>query len=262
MSNCILSFQRKQCTHCKKELPSTLDYFGADKRNANGLQGRCRYCAGIKSKEYRKNNPDKVRESRKIHHEKYRDRNRAISKAYRLSNLEKSRARSKQWSKDNAQKNRDRAKEWALTHPDILKKRVADWKKNNPDRVRVNHQRRRTKKHSAFCKFTIRDWESCLSYFNYKCAVCERESTSGLSLSQDHWVALSNGGEHSVYNIVPMCNSLVLGMNGCNNSKYNSDPIKWLFSKFEADSANRILDRIQKYFEELYIKNEDNRANC
>lgn len=59
---------------------------------------------------------------------------------------------------------------------------------------------------------TYRGWENSAQqikkYFNNRCAYCGKE----LPLQQDHFIALSKGGEYSKNNIVPSCQS-------CNGSK-------------------------------------------
>jgi 5-methylcytosine-specific restriction endonuclease McrA len=71
-----------------------------------------------------------------------------------------------------------------------------------------------------------------LTYFNHKCAYCER----GEDLRQDHFVPLTKNGEYTHNNIVPACNK-------CNASKNNSDFFSWYRNKpfYSKDRERRIL---------------------
>jgi hypothetical protein len=52
-------------------------------------------------------------------------------------------------------------------------------------------------------------------------------------------------------NIVPLCH----GVDGCNLSKSNGDPIEWLTSRYVPRKAKQILARIQAYFDSLKERN-------
>jgi len=61
---------------------------------------------------------------------------------------------------------------------------------------------------------SVEQWEEILVKFNRRCAYCgvTAEGTKQKYLTQEHIIAISNGGEHSPYNVVPACQS-------CNSSK-------------------------------------------
>jgi len=39
-----LELKSKRCSRCGEELPATDEFFGADSRNKDGFQSRCRKC--------------------------------------------------------------------------------------------------------------------------------------------------------------------------------------------------------------------------
>ena len=51
----------KVCPQCKLEFPATLQYFSISKQNKSGLSSYCLKCNCANVKNWRKNNPDKVK---------------------------------------------------------------------------------------------------------------------------------------------------------------------------------------------------------
>ena len=88
-------------------------------------------------------------------------------------------------------------------------------------------QRRRALKNKLPATLTFEQWEQIKKDFDYKCAYCGEE----LPLSQDHFIALSKGGEYTHNNIIPACRR-------CNSSKGNKDFFEW-FIEQESYSEKR-----------------------
>ena len=53
--------QTKICSRCGEEKPATKKYFSPIKTGRFGIMGECKICRALKAKEYRRNNPEKVR---------------------------------------------------------------------------------------------------------------------------------------------------------------------------------------------------------
>lgn len=87
----------KTCTKCKKE--KELSEFTKEKKGKYGVRSKCKECANKYTREYKKNNREKISEGNK----KYRKRNHKKVKEY-----------NKQYNKDNSSKRnkiyRDRSK--------------------------------------------------------------------------------------------------------------------------------------------------------
>lgn len=101
---------------------------------------------------------------------------------------------------------------------------------------------------------TQEQWEHALNYFDDCCAVCGRQPNHMLSdcvISLDHWIPLSHKGSNNpgsvATNAIPLCHR----DGGCNNSKHNTMPDRWLKHKFGRRKANKIMARIQEYFGSL-----------
>lgn len=94
--------------------------------------------------------------------------------------------------------------------------------------------------------YTLNDWERTLDYWGYACAVCERQRGLWHTISQDHWIPLTNPACPGtvVTNMLPLC----YGADGCNNSKGKKDPALWLTEKLGKRKAKKKLAQIERYF--------------
>ena len=133
---------------------------------------RERYLATVR--EWRRKNPDKVREAKA----RYRAKNRASIRAY------------------DAQRRRCNS-EWRAP--------VRRWEERNPDLVRqaklVREARRRARKKGVMVGTVTRILiEQRFSMFGWRCWVC-----GGVSDSIDHVKPLARGGAHILANLRPVC---------------------------------------------------------
>lgn len=118
------------------------------------------------------------------------------------------------------------------------------WEKANPEKVREKTKRRRAVKKAAFSDLTLNDWQSCLEYWESRCAYCGSlpDGSGASELTQDHIIPLTRPDSpgHTLSNIIPACRS-------CNSSKYNRDMRDWLTFKFGQPLANEIEQKIPAY---------------
>lgn len=123
------------------------------------------------------------------------------------------------------------------------------WIKENKTKIKVYSQNRAARKNKLPNTLTYTQWLNCLEYFNYRCAVCKRNSSESLKIVPDHWIALSSAGEDNpgtcVRNIVPLCH----GTTGCNNRKSNNKAVLWVMENFKEHKS--ILDNIFNYFNQI-----------
>ena len=128
------------------------------------------------------------------------------------------------------------------------KERIAkykqDWAKDNPDKVFNYTVKKRKIKENQGSGITKDQWLEMMEFFDWKCAY------SGISLSKDnrtidHIFPLSKGGEHEVWNCVPMYANY-------NYSKYTNDMLEWYIQQ-EFYSEER-LNKIYEWIE--YAKNK------
>ncbi len=82
---------------CKQLNPQSVTEFNNNKRMLDGLNSSCKKCLIMKSKEYYKNNKDKIKEYALKNSEKFKEKNRK----YYLENKEQFSKNSKEYSKIN-----------------------------------------------------------------------------------------------------------------------------------------------------------------
>lgn len=196
------------CSKCRKELPLDSEHFHKSSASKNGFRGTCIKC--------RRNEEPLIK--RRERHTRWRNDNREHVRRY---------------SKKYSEKNREREKEWAR-----------QWRLNNPEKQKFKavkgYNARRSRIRKLPVTFTIDDWKDCKEYFDNKCCYCEREYES---MHQDHFVALTKGGEYSRDNIVPACRE-------CNYRKHTKNFFEW-YPQYE----HYTKEREQKVLNYLGYKN-------
>ena len=113
--NGIIERKKKICTKCRIE--KLLSEFNKHSSTKDKRQSQCKSCTKKSSKNWRKNNPDKVKENYKNRKENDPEYN----KKYYYKNKEKEVKRSLKWHKNNPEKSREKSKKWQNNNPDKVK---------------------------------------------------------------------------------------------------------------------------------------------
>lgn len=244
---------KKRCTICGQWLP--LSMFGKKSSTKDGLRNCCKPC------HYATCKPDPVRRQRylKEYRTKNKERRAAYNRQYRLDHHEQEQQR----RLENREKKREYDRHYHQRHRERKVKMARSWYQKNKERKRQYDQhyskkrtsiqrkvwwhRYITRKQGLLVQFTIHDWQRALSYFHGCCAVCGRPVGFWHTLAADHWIPLNSPRCPGTVpdNIVPLCQ----GIDGCNNSKGDTDAEQWLHEKFGPRRAGAILRRITAYFE-------------
>lgn len=89
-----------------------------------------------------------------------------------------------------------------------------------------------SQRHGGESELTEKQWEMAKSYFGHSCAYC---GGSG-NLTKDHLDPLANGGELTISNIIPACQS-------CNSSKKDKQWLSWFQSQkfYDPKKAEKIV---------------------
>jgi hypothetical protein len=193
---------------------------------------------------------ERIAQSRRYHAE-HRDEAIARSRRYSSEHRDTERERARQYIAKNRSKVIERKRQYRINHPDKLKQ----YKDANRDKGRANERRRRTRKFSLPCTFTVADEARALEYWHGICPVCEEPLLDLFGEREphlDHWIPISDAHPDNPgtvpENMIPLCNK-------CNTSKCASDPIEWLTRKFGKRKAVQIVKRIEAYFE--YIRDQE-----
>jgi len=124
--------------------------------------------------------------------------------------------REKQYRKDNAEKIAAYKKEYRMKNAKKIKEHNALYRQANKEEIHTKNMQREANKLSLPNSFTTKQWNSVKQYFDSTCAYCGKE----LPLQQEHFLALSKGGEYTTNNIVCACSR-------CNSSKRDRDFFEW-----------------------------------
>jgi len=240
----------KVCTVCQQSLPNTLEFFALNTRTHRGLLARCRPCTAAYYRAWRQKNPEKAR----ANVQRYYAKDLAASKARWRRNATRYRAKHKETvlRRQRARRHADidntrqEANAYRQAHPETFRQAQKAWERNNPHDGRLRAHKRRLRTRNVAATFTAEDWEFCLNYWQYACALCGAQQDEQKKLAMDHWIPISS----------PLCpgttpsNILVLchGIGGCNNSKHDNDPIYWMEQKLGKRAAEHKFQEIERYF--------------
>lgn len=178
-----------------------------------------------KCKEWKVNNPEKVRENAKRRSKRFRGNNPQYVafcnkkklehyhrnkeeyalrwKAYYEANKERILESNHKYYRENKERCSQRFKRYSQTE------------KAQEIFARLRHNRRvRTK--DTLTTLTAKQWRDCQKHFDNKCAYCCADG----KITKDHFVPVIKGGEFTVRNIIPACES-------CNRSKRDRDFFDW-----------------------------------
>lgn len=203
----------KQCSKCKEWKPETLEFFYYKNKSypEKGFSSECRMCAIKRTKNWIKKNYD--------YHSEYK----------------------KQWNKnkENNKRQREHYKKWRKENKEWKQKYQLNYQRMFPEKIAIyNENRRKHKSH----KITKNEWESCLKYFDYKCAYCglPMEEHYNMYAGKLRWENLNkehvihNGG-NDLTNCVPACKS-------CNDSKWKYNLNEW----YNSNNINYTQERYDK----------------
>ena len=213
--------ETKICSRCDREL--LVKSFSKDKGCKDGLNRWCKECNKeykaqyyCKNKEYIKN---KVRINQVVNKEKISIYNKEYCRINK-GNL---------WRDLHENKERivNKQNKYYQDHKLFIKIQTKQYKNENRVRYNISEQHRRALKRELLSTFTKEQWAKTKMYFNGKCAYCDKE----LPLTQEHFKAVTDGGEYTTNNIIPSCQH-------CNSSKNNKNFFIW-YPKYKYYSKRR-----------------------
>lgn len=108
------------------------------------------------------------------------------------------------------------ASAWAKANPERMNKRNRRWKKAHRAICNAQDRRRRAARAGAPVNDLTHDqWLEIQAAQNYRCYYCGKQRKG--KLTQDHIQPLSEGGSHTLHNVIGACRS-------CNSSKGTKKP--------------------------------------
>lgn len=217
----------KVCRECKKEYPTTTEYFPRYKASKDGLNSVCNICNREKVNQYRKENPEKVKESHQKHYENNKDAYKIKSKKWVENNRERYNTRMKKSHEINRERDNQRTKKWREENNEYMKEYLRDYYQNNKEKhneyrkankEKYNKQvlKRHYEKYKKDPKYTLdlnistairqslkgkkngHSWESIVGYtLNQLMEHLEKQFRHGMT-----WSNMGRGGWH-IDHIIP-----------------------------------------------------------
>ena len=220
------------------------------------------------NKEYYKNNKDKIMEYHKQWYEVNKEyileqsRKRYIElgieeiKKRRRATYEKNKEKVLEYSKEYREKNSDKYKKWHKEYYENNKDKIAEYRKQyyktpQGQITLINGRvKRRLKEKNQGNGITPEQWLECMKYFNWECAY-SGETLKDNTRSIDHIKPLNQGGEHEIWNVVPMDR-------GLNSSKNDKDLLEWYKSQdfFSEERLQKIYDWQEYAFNKWHNKED------
>lgn len=120
------------CTKCGLGKPATIEYFH---KSRGGLSSACKVCRAVYAKNYKRDNPEKLRESKRKYREGNRDKINAAGKVYRQANKEATNMRTRAWQKSNPDKVRATCRRYREANSEAVRGSVRRYREANPLKV-------------------------------------------------------------------------------------------------------------------------------
>ena len=151
----------------------------------------------------------------------------------------------KEYYRNNKEIIYKKTRQYAIDNKEKSNEYKRKYKKNNPDKVFNDSTKRRDKIENQGNGITKEQWLEMMNFFNFRCAYSD-EYIGGNSDKRtiDHIVALDNGGEHEIWNLVPMYQPY-------NSGKKNNNMLEWYLQQeyFDIDRLTKIYEwRIYAYW--------------
>lgn len=256
----------KTCKGCNVNYPATKEYFGTVSANKDGLSTRCIPCLAKNARKYWQADKERLNQNKK----EYRKAHKKETRLYLEKNKNKISEQGRQYREIHKERLFELSRQWRNKNKRYLDKYIANYyeanrdrilmyqktyAKENPDKISIIQQRRRSRENNLPATLTVEQWNRIKEYFDNGCAYCGND----VSLTQDHLIAVINGGGYTEENIIPACKR-------CNCSKKGSPIEKWypLQQFYTEEREQKILQRTMNQCkkEEIINENTNKRCNC
>lgn len=239
--------EHKYCGRCREW--KSLDEFGKDKRVWDKLKSICRKCENTYVKVKPNDRKLGIVETKEIDGILYKKCTQcgewkpSTNEYFRNTKKNKIGLESKcrQCMRQNNKKyeinNKDKIAEYRKKYRATPQGQTAEFNHRIKTRLRKQNQGN---------GITKEQWLECMKYFNFKCAYSGKPLKNG-TRSIDHIKPLNKGGEHDIWNLVPMYKDY-------NSSKQDKDLLEWYQEQdfYSEKRLNKIYEW-QKYAHDKWV---------
>jgi hypothetical protein len=234
----------KTCYVCGINYLTVEENFNKNSRLKDGCERFCKICSRERYKRQYQIHKDKIKEQ----NNKYYHENPEIYINYRKNNVEKLNEKQRAYNKIHKQDvlskkkiyretNREKILECKRRYRQDNPEKIKQYRKDHADKFLIYTTNRRAIKAGLPSNYTANTWENAVLHFNGECAYCGRKT----KLTQDHFIPVSNSGEYTRNNILPVCGS-------CNPSKSKNNFFEWYpKQKFYSQKRERKILRYLNY---------------
>ena len=174
----LLAKGLKECGTCGRVL--AVEQFSKNKRSKDGLTSQCKKCM----KQYYQ----ETKEDRLQYQQQYDQENKEKIQQYR-----------KQYQPQYYQEHKEEKQQYDKQYRQTPQGQI----------VQFNYStKRRQREEEQGAGITKEQWLEIMQFFDWKCAYSGKSLGTKKNRSIDHIVPLAKGGEHEVWNLVPMDKSL------------------------------------------------------
>lgn len=161
---------------------------------------------------YALRHPERVKTQNKAYYDKNIEEKRAYARAYRAAHLQERHA----YEKAYRDKHKDKALAYAAAYRPLHRAERRQFEKayklSHPDKILTIRRRRRARKAGAPRNdLTHAQWLEIQEAQDHRCYYCDKRGKG--KLTQDHILPLSQGGSHTLHNVIGACRS-------CNSKKH------------------------------------------
>ena len=198
-------------------------------------------------KQYRDDNRDKILEQHKQYYENNKEYYEEYRKHWYKKNKDNKRKYNKQYCKNNKEYYEEYHKQYYESNKDKILEQHKQYRESPQGRVAMfnGRCRRRLREQNQGIGITKEQWLECMIFFNWKCAY-SGQTLSKDTRSIDHIKPLNQGGEHEIWNLVPMYGPY-------NSSKYDKNLLDWYQEQdFYSEERLKKIYEWQEYAFEKY----------
>lgn len=210
----------KRCAVCGQE--KTLDQFRPEKRNKDGLAGKCKDCARAHSADYYQKNRGKVLDAVKQRYQEKSDEIKQYKKDWSAKSADRLKAKRKEYYQQKKDEIRERSASWYRLNRERAAKQKQVYRASNREKFAMYHARRRSANKNSAGSFTKEDVQRLLKLQRWTCIGCRASLKKGFHI--DHVFPVSKGGSSDPSNIQLLCPH-------CNRSKSAMHPADFMAKK-------------------------------